>query len=160
MKTLLPKRIFKSLVAATLILCHSGVAGSEKSDECQTPDRQNQLSICRMEADNILNEQTDYTPACSWGSAKRYIAHCRQLDASYIVDVLLPEDYDPNAAKRYPVVYMHDGQNLFDPALSYGGVSWAVDKALKRLSQSEEFQVPIIVGIHNREELRSSDYLC
>ncbi len=113
-----------------------------------------------MEADNILSEQTDYTPACSWGSAKRYIAHCRQLDASYIVDVLLPEDYDPNAAKRYPVVYMHDGQNLFDPFLSYGGVSWAVDKALKRLSQSEEFQVPIIVGIHNREELRSSDYLC
>ena len=37
-------------------------------------------------------------------------------------------------ARRYPVLYMHDGQNLFDPALSYIGVDWGVDEAMTRLT--------------------------
>ncbi len=37
------------------------------------------------------------------------------------------------AATRYPVIYMHDGQNLFDPATSYGGVDWGVDEVITRL---------------------------
>lgn len=110
--------------------------------------------------DDILTEQTDFTPSCKWGTTKRFLAHCSQLDTDYTVDVLLPEGYDPSDAARYPVVYMHDGQNLFDPSISFGGVSWGIDKVLSRLSQWNTFRTPIIVGVHNREELRASDYLC
>ena len=41
----------------------------------------------------------------------------------------LPPSYGENTRARYPVVYMHDGQNLFDPALAFGGVEWRVDEA-------------------------------
>lgn len=133
----------KRLLISALICALSGYTYAESFDQRQ-----------------ILAEQTDFTPACTWGTTKRYKAHCSKLNADYLVDVLLPEGYDPADGKRYPVVYMHDGQNLFDPAISYGGVSWEIDNALSRLSQWEEFQTPIIVGVHNRENLRSSDYLC
>lgn len=42
----------------------------------------------------------------------------------------LPASYDENTAARYPVVYMHDGQNLFDPATAAFGVEWQVDEAM------------------------------
>lgn len=40
----------------------------------------------------------------------------------------LPAAYDENTAARFPVLYMHDGQNLFDPALAFGGNEWRVDE--------------------------------
>jgi alpha-amylase len=65
------------------------------------------------------------------------------------VDVWLPPGYDPAAAARYPVVYMHDGQNLFDPATSYGGVPWSVDRAMLKLLERREARPAIIVGVWN-----------
>ena len=44
---------------------------------------------------------------------------------------------------------MHDGQNLFDPALSFSGVDWGVDPALRKLIASGEIEAPIVVGIWN-----------
>lgn len=63
------------------------------------------------------------------------------------VDVWLPEGYDPSGKKRYPVLYMHDGQNLFDPAAAYGGHEWQVDETLTRLRKRY-----IVVGIWNTPE--------
>jgi predicted alpha/beta superfamily hydrolase len=47
----------------------------------------------------------------------------------------LPPSYDENTAAALPVVYMHDGQNLFDPALAFGGAEWEVDETLDRASR-------------------------
>jgi predicted alpha/beta superfamily hydrolase len=44
--------------------------------------------------------------------------------------VYLPPSYAENTAARFPVVYMHDGQNLFDAGSAFGGVEWGVDEAL------------------------------
>lgn len=140
---------YKTLLIAAITFCGFSMSKADDSVERQIQD-----------ADHILSEQIDFVPATTWGSAKRYLAHCSQLDADYTVDVLLPEGYSPSDSKRYPVVYMHDGQNLFDPAISFAGVSWEVDKALSRLSGWDEFLTPIVVGIHNRGEMRPSDYLC
>ncbi len=74
------------------------------------------------------------------------------------VDVWLPPGYDANAAERYPVVYMHDGQNLFDPATSYGGVPWSADLALTRLMAAGRSRGAIIVGIWNTSA-RFAEYL-
>ena len=49
------------------------------------------------------------------------------------VDVWLPPGYSPNRPDRFPVLYMHDGQNLFEPHLSYIGVDWEMDEAMTRL---------------------------
>lgn len=130
---------YKTLLIAAITFCGFSMSKADDSVERQIQD-----------ADHILSEQIDFVPATTWGTAKRYLAHCSQLDADYTVDVLLPEGYSPSDSKRYPVVYMHDGQNLFDPAISFAGVSWEVDKALSRLSGWDEFLTPIVVGIHNR----------
>jgi predicted alpha/beta superfamily hydrolase len=65
------------------------------------------------------------------------------------VDVWLPPGYDTNLTERYPVIYMHDGQNLFDPATSYGGVPWSADAALQRLMAAGRTRGAIIVGVWN-----------
>ncbi len=65
------------------------------------------------------------------------------------VDVWLPPDYAENPEQRYPVIYMHDGQNLFEPHLSYIGVDWGVDEAIARLMQTDGLTGAIVVGIWN-----------
>lgn len=62
--------------------------------------------------------------------------------------VCLPSQYDPNGTERYPVLYMHDGQNVFDAATSFAG-EWKVDEALLQLEQQAGWQPIIAVGIDN-----------
>lgn len=64
------------------------------------------------------------------------------------ISVWLPADYDPNGAP-YAVIYMQDGQNLFDPAKSYGGTAWGVDAVLTQLLGTERIRRTIVVGIWN-----------
>ncbi len=60
--------------------------------------------------------------------------------------IYLPPDYD-SSSRRYPVIYMHDGQNLFDDYTSFAG-EWHVDEHLNHL-YSLGYSVPIVVGIDN-----------
>lgn len=73
------------------------------------------------------------------------------------VDVWLPPGYD--GARPYPVLYMHDGQNLFDPALAYGGVTWGVAEAMAQLVAAGIVPPTIIVGVWNAGERRWQEYL-
>lgn len=68
------------------------------------------------------------------------------------VSILLPPDYD-RSSKRYPVIYMHDGQNLFEPGYAYGGKEWGVDEAMAGRKKQA-----IIVGVWNTD-LRGREYL-
>jgi enterochelin esterase-like enzyme len=70
------------------------------------------------------------------------------------VDVWLPAGY-PKPGTRYTVVYMQDGQNLFYPKASYGGVAWRVDSTLAALGTS--VRPCIVVGIWNTER-RFTEY--
>lgn len=67
----------------------------------------------------------------------------------------LPPDYN-STAKRYPVLYMHDGQNLFDAATSFSG-EWQVDETLNALHASGNYGA-IVVGIDNGGGLRLNEY--
>jgi len=64
------------------------------------------------------------------------------------ISVWLPADYDPNG-EPYAVIYMQDGQNLFDPAKSYGGTVWGVDEVLTQLLGAGRVRRTIVVGIWN-----------
>ena len=100
------------------------------------------------------------SPSSFCGSITRYFISSKNLQAKVTVDVWTPLGYDSSDAKRYPVVYAHDGQNLFDDSFSFAGVSWAVDDACMQLAYDSNFEMPIVVGINNRgsEGLRPNDY--
>lgn len=74
------------------------------------------------------------------------------------VDVWLPPDYDANPQQRYPVLYLHDGQNLFDPKTSYTGVDWGVDETMTRLIAAGRVRPAIVVGIWNSPR-RFAEYM-
>ncbi|WAC64386.1 alpha/beta hydrolase-fold protein [Pseudoxanthomonas sp. SL93] len=65
------------------------------------------------------------------------------------VDVWLPPGYASSDHQRYPVLYMHDGQNVFDPATSYTGIDWAVDEAMTRLVSTGQVREAIVVAVWN-----------
>jgi predicted alpha/beta superfamily hydrolase len=75
------------------------------------------------------------------------------------VDVWLPPGYDTSPAERYPVIYMTDGQNIFEPSTSYGGTSWEVDKALERMIAAGTTRGAIVVGIWNTGMGRMAEYM-
>ncbi|MBA2772064.1 MAG: alpha/beta hydrolase [Sphingomonas sp.] len=64
------------------------------------------------------------------------------------VTVWLPSSYRPGGP-RHAVLYMHDGQNLFDTATGYGGMEWKVDETLDRLIRVGQVRPTIVVGIWN-----------
>ena len=71
------------------------------------------------------------------------------------VRLYLPPSYDAQAARRYPVIYMHDAQNLFDDATAFAG-EWGVDEALDELARTRGFEA-IVVGIDNGGEERNHE---
>lgn len=74
------------------------------------------------------------------------------------VSVWLPPGYEDNADRRYPVLYMHDGQNCFDVARSAFGMEWRMDEEATRLIAEGRIEPIIIVGIDNNGELRRDEY--
>jgi len=71
------------------------------------------------------------------------------LGNSRTVLVYLPPGYQEEPERRYPVLYMHDGQNLFDAGTSFIGVEWSVDETLERMIASGQVEPLIVVGIYN-----------
>lgn len=72
--------------------------------------------------------------------------------------IYLPPSYSSASAsdKRYPVLYMHDAQNLFDASTSFAG-EWNVDETLDSLYQESGFEL-IVVGIDNHPQYRHHEY--
>ncbi|MDX2159980.1 MAG: alpha/beta hydrolase-fold protein [bacterium] len=77
-----------------------------------------------------------------------------QLDNDRNVFVWLPPGYDLDTA-HYPVIYMHDGQNLFDAHHSHSG-EWQVDETMTTLAN--DGLPAIIVGLPNMNEMRGIEY--
>jgi predicted alpha/beta superfamily hydrolase len=72
--------------------------------------------------------------------------------------VYLPPDYERDN-RRYPVLYLHDGQNLFDPETAYvKGMDWKADETADSLIRAGQIEPLIIVGIFNTGEHRIEEY--
>ena len=81
-------------------------------------------------------------------------AHVQPRD----VTVWLPPGYDDLPRARWPVLYMYDGQNLFDGSRAAYGSEWGVDEHVARLSAGGQIRTPIVVGVHNTP-LRLREYV-
>jgi enterochelin esterase-like enzyme len=67
------------------------------------------------------------------------------------LSIWLPEGYGLDPDARYKVIYAHDGQNLFEPGYSYGGVEWGLDETAETLMADSKVPHAIIVGIWNTD---------
>jgi enterochelin esterase-like enzyme len=72
------------------------------------------------------------------------------------IAVWLPENYD--STKRYPVLYMHDGQNLFDSTVTWNHEEWKVDETITRLIREDKIRSCLVVGIWNMGNTRWNEY--
>jgi enterochelin esterase-like enzyme len=77
------------------------------------------------------------------------------VDARH-VDVWLPDRYAPG--RRYSVLYMHDGQMLFDASTTWNKQAWEVPATLSRLIKDGRIPETIVVGIWNNDKFRPSEY--
>src|SRR5438874_6869884 len=72
--------------------------------------------------------------------------------------VYLPPGYRRSLRRRYPVLYLQDGQNVFDAATSFAGVEWGVDETAERLIRAKIIEPLIIVAVENMGEDRVHEY--
>jgi enterochelin esterase-like enzyme len=72
------------------------------------------------------------------------------------IDVWLPDGYDPD--KKYAVIYMHDGQMLFDSTKNWNKQEWQVDETITKLTSQNKIKESIVVGIFNNGEYRMTEY--
>jgi enterochelin esterase-like enzyme len=72
------------------------------------------------------------------------------------VEIWLPPGYD-SSSTRYPVIYMSDGQNLFDPRIANTGIDWGVDESVVRLVERRAISPVIVVGVWSTAE-RGPEY--
>lgn len=92
------------------------------------------------------------------------VEHFASIDSRFVerrnVDVWLPPGYFDPASKdrRYPVLYVHDGQNVFDPATSFIGVDWGVDETLTQLIAAGKIPPVIVVAVWNTPK-RLAEYM-
>ena len=78
--------------------------------------------------------------------------HSNALGNDRTLIVYLPPGYEQSKDKRYPVLYVQDGQNLFDEATSYQGIEWGLDETAQRLIGAGQIEPVILVGVYNTEQ--------
>lgn len=95
-------------------------------------------------------------PKVNSGALKHFEKFESKLVQPRDVDIWLPPGYDKN--EKYPVLYMHDGQMLFDPSITWNKMSWEVDNTASKLIKEGAVKKFIVVAIWNVPDLRFSDY--
>lgn len=115
----------------------------------------------------VANDTTVAITIANWkdfrhtveGQITGTVAYHRQMQGDGIrprdIIVWLPPSYANAPEKRYPVLYMHDGQNVFDPRTAFLGADWRVDEVADSLMRTGEMEEIIIVGVNNSDERRA-----
>jgi enterochelin esterase-like enzyme len=104
----------------------------------------------------IFNHTIAQLPKAAFGSIKRIENFTSNFVNTRNVDVWLPENYDTN--KKYAVLYMQDGQGLYDAETTWNHQSWDVDDVITNLIREQKIQNVIVVGVWNGQQLRHAEY--
>jgi len=97
--------------------------------------------------------------AVAGGNLRLHELKSRILGNTRLVRVWLPRDYDGSGRTRYPVLYLNDGQNLFEPATAFAGVHWQAGETATRLIGEKKIRPLVIVGIDNTGRRRLREYI-
>ncbi len=123
------------------------------------------LQTCCENANNGTQSETKILPAFSPVKNPDLIGtlhHFPSVPSQFIeprnVEVWLPPNYDQGDVNGYAVLYMHDGQNLFESQNSYIGVDWGLDNTMATLCQKRRIRPTIVVGVWNTPQ-RLREYL-
>ncbi len=95
-------------------------------------------------------------PKVSSGSIKRYENFTSAFVTARNVDVWLPDGY--SSEKKYAVLYMHDGQMLYDTAITWNHAAWNADDMISKLQSEGKLINVIVVGVWNSGNTRHADY--
>ena len=95
-------------------------------------------------------------PKVSSGTIERLENFKSKFVSSRNIDVWLPKNY--STTKKYSVLYMHDGQMLYDSETTWNKQSWEVDEVVSKLLNENKIKNVIVVGIWNGEKTRHNDY--
>jgi enterochelin esterase-like enzyme len=121
--------------------------GSELANRSYTPAGDETLKIIVAAwADQVAKEPTKSTRTGDIRVHERFAS--KNLGNERRLLVWLPPGYEKDADARYPVLYMHDGQNVFDTATSFAG-EWQADETATRLIAEKKIRPLIIVAIEN-----------
>jgi predicted alpha/beta superfamily hydrolase len=114
------------------------------------------ISACAEQRSSSIAKPSidDTTSSGVTGTVKRFETFASKFVDARHIDVWLPPNYDKNQTTRYAVLYMHDGQNLFDPKQSFIGVDWGIDETMTQLIEAQKIQPAIVVGIWNSAKRR------
>jgi len=132
---------------------------SDSAHSLMNEIQQNESSIDRPEPDprepNVIRVQA------ATGDLRLHEFSSRIFRNKRFLRVWLPPAYDEpaNTNHRYPVLYLNDGQNLFEAAISFTGVEWQVDETSDRLIREGAIPPMIIVGIDNGGKDRLREYM-
>jgi len=107
------------------------------------------------------NELAATAGSSSMGELRLHEFASRIFRNHRMLRVWLPPGYNlaENGNRHYPVFYLNDGQNLFDPATSFAHIDWQVDEAADRLTREGAIPPTIFVGIDNAGVERMKEYL-
>ena len=100
--------------------------------------------------------EAQHEPQASKGRLDTYVDFPSENVPARTVRVWVPEDYD--AAQRYDVLYMHDGQMLYDGTVSWNGQEWGVDEAMDSLIRQGAIRPTIVVGVDYNGDNRIGEY--
>ncbi len=100
-------------------------------------------------------------PATPAGDLQLHEFRSRVFRNTRMLRVWLPPGYADSEGERrsYPVLYLNDGQNLFDPATAYIGVDWQAGRTAGRLIREGRIPPLVVVGIDNARKDRAREYV-
>jgi len=139
-----------------------GSWASEGANDKGLPLENNYLTITtKQTVSTVVNHWRTSAELPVQGQITGTVKYHRQLTGQGVlprdVIVWLPPNYQQNIDKRYPVLYMHDGQNIIDPNTSSFKVDWSVDEALTRLIKDKKVAPMIVVGMSSTAN-RTAEY--
>ncbi|HSI70837.1 MAG TPA: alpha/beta hydrolase-fold protein [Gillisia sp.] len=94
---------------------------------------------------------------------KDTIIYHKDFPSEYVdsrnVEVWLPTGYTANPSEKFKILYMHDGQNVFDQTTAYGNVKWGIDETMDSLVENNLVPPTIVVAIWNNGRKRFPEYM-
>lgn len=135
-----------------------GGAGEEIANRTLTASRDTTVAITVAAwRDLVASGAAVARPTTLTGDVRRHAQFPSQFVKARDVWVWLPPGYTTDTTRRYPVLYFHDGNNVFDRATSFLGVEWAVDETAERLVKAGTLPPFIAVAVANTGD-RMAEY--